>query len=69
MTELKTISIDGKDYSVENFTEQQKIFLAQIGDIDKKFYDFQFQCQQLSVAKDAFVNLLKQSLEENQTSE
>ena len=62
MTDLKTIQIDGTEYEVANFTDQQKNLLAQVTDINQKLGNLQFQADQLSVAKDAFVNLLKQAL-------
>ena len=62
MNELKTIQIDGTEYEVANFTDQQKALLAQVTDINQKLGNLQFQADQLVVAKDAFVNLLKQAL-------
>ena len=62
MSDLKTIQIDGTEYEVANFTDQQKALLAQVTDINQKLGNLQFQADQLSVAKDAFVNLLKQAL-------
>ena len=64
MNELKTIQIDGTEYEVANFTDQQKALLAQVTDINQKLGNLQFQADQLVVAKDAFVNLLKQALTE-----
>ena len=48
--------------SSDLFTDQQKNLLAQVTDINQKLGNLQFQADQLSVAKDAFVNLLKQAL-------
>ena len=62
MSDLKTIQIDGTEYEVANFTDQQKNLLAQVTDINQKLGNLQFQADQLSVAKDAFVQLLKNSL-------
>ena len=62
MNELKTIQIDGTEYEVANFTDQQKALLAQVTDINQKLGNLQFQADQLGVAREAFVNLLKQAL-------
>ena len=62
MNELKTIQIDGTEYEVANFTDQQKALLAQVTDINQKLGNLQFQADQLVVAKDAFVQILKNSL-------
>ena len=69
MSELKTISIDGTDYDVASLTDAQKNMLSQITDINQKLGNLQFQADQLSVAKDAFVQLLKQSLEQQKPAE
>lgn len=63
MSELNKISLDGKDYQVADLNDQQKGILSQITDIEQKLGNLQFQAHQLAVAKDAFVGLLKQSLE------
>ena len=62
MNELKTIQIDGTEYEVANFTDQQKALLAQVTDINQKLGNLQFQADQLAVAREAFVNLLKTAL-------
>ena len=63
MSELQKISIDGVDYNVADLTDQQKGILSHITDIEQKLGGLQFQASQLSVAKEAFVGMLKQSLE------
>lgn len=63
MSELKTITIDGVDHDFTTFTDQQKMFVAQINDLTRKMSELQFQADQLSVAKTGFVGMLKQSLE------
>lgn len=63
MNEFKTITIDGVDHDFTAFTDQQKLFVAQINNLTQKLEELQFQADQLSVAKTAFVGMLKQSLE------
>ena len=62
MNELKTISIDGVEHDFTAFTDQQKAFVAQINDLNSKLGGLQMQADQFSVARDAFVGMLKQSL-------
>ena len=62
MSELKTISIDGVEHDFASFTEQQKAFVAQINDLTQKLGQLQMQADQCSVAKDAFIQMLKASL-------
>lgn len=63
MNELKTISIDGVEYDFTSFTDQQKATVMQINDLNQKLATMQMQAEQLSVARDAFVGMLKSSLE------
>ena len=62
MSDLKTISIDGVEHDFAALTDQQKAFVAQINDLSQKLGQLQMQADQLSVAKDAFIQMLKASL-------
>lgn len=62
MSELTTISIDGVEHEYASFTDQQKVFVAQINDLSQKLGQLQMQADQCSVAKDAFIQMLKASL-------
>lgn len=64
MSELTTISIDGVEHEYASFTDQQKVFVAQINNLNQKLGELQFQADQMQVAREAFVGLLKQSLAE-----
>ena len=58
------ITVDDIEYFVEDFTDTQKTMLNHIQDLDRKLANAQFNLDQLSVGKDAFVNMLKSSLAE-----
>ena len=60
--EPQTVSIDGKEYSLDDFTQEQKVMLDHCLDLDRKIASCQFQFDQLRVGKDAFLKMLKQSL-------
>ena len=62
--QTKTISINGTDYTEDQLTDQQKVMINHIGDLDRKIGSTQFNLDQLQVGKDAFVNMLTRSLEE-----
>lgn len=62
MSDLKTISIDGVEHDFASMSDQQKVFIAQINDLNAKLGNFQMQLEQVAVARDAFVQMLKQSL-------
>ena len=65
MSEKKTqtIVIDDKEYTEDQLTDQQKVMINHIGDLDRKIRSAQFNLDQLQVGRDAFMNMLKQSLE------
>lgn len=62
--EPQIVSIDGKEYNLDEFTQEQKIMLDHCMDLDRKIASCQFQFDQLRVGKDAFLSMLKNSLEE-----
>lgn len=59
----QTVSIEGKEYRLDDFTQEQKIMLEHCMDLDRKIASCQFQFDQLRVGKDAFLKMLQQSLE------
>jgi hypothetical protein len=68
MTEKKpnVITIDDIEYTEDQLTDEQKVLINHIGDLDRKIRSTQFNLDQLTVGKDAFVNTLKDSLENTQ---
>ena len=60
----KTISINGTDYTEDQLTDQQKVMINHIADLDRKISSTQFNLDQLQVGKGAFMELLNRSLEE-----
>ena len=60
----KTITINGTDYTEDQLTDQQKVMINHISDLDRKMGSAQFNLDQLQVGKEAFVNMLTRSLEE-----
>lgn len=61
--EPQKVSIDGKEYDLESFTQEQRMLLDHCADLDRKLVSCQFQFDQLRVGKDAFLTLLKKSLD------
>ena len=64
MGEKQTVSIDDKEYTEDQLTDQQKVMINHIGDLDRKIRSAQFNLDQLQVGRDAFMNMLKTSLAE-----
>ena len=71
MGEKKTnpITIGGKEYVYEDLTQEQRVLFDHCIDLDRKISNTAFQLDQLNVGKQAFFNLLKQSIETPQTEE
>jgi hypothetical protein len=65
MGEKKTtpISIDGEDFVYEDMTQEQQLLVNHIADLNRKLESAQFNVQQLEVGKNAFIEILKKSLE------
>ena len=68
MTEKQTgvITINDKDYTEDQLTDQQKVIINHIGDLDRKIRNTQFSLDQLTVGKEAFVKMLTESLESDE---
>ena len=64
MAEKKTppIFIDDKEYNFDDMTDEQKVLVNHVADLDRKVASTQFNLDQLNVGKQAFVNMLKESL-------
>jgi hypothetical protein len=63
------ITINDKDYNFEDLTEQQQMMVNHIADLDRKIRSTQFNLDQLTVGKDAFVNMVTASLAETTETE
>ena len=56
------ISIDGVEHDLDAMDDQQKLLVNHCIDLDRKISNTAFQLDQLKVGKDAFLNMLKESL-------
>jgi uncharacterized protein YdeI (BOF family) len=61
--QTQTITIDDVEYTEDQLTDQQKVMINHIGDLDRKIRSTQFNLDQLNVGRSAFMNMLKTSLE------
>lgn len=57
------VTIDGVEYQFEDMTAEQQMLCNHCFDLDRKIASAQFNLDQLNVGKDAFIKLLKASLE------
>ena len=65
MAEKKTntITINGTDYTEDQLTDAQKVFVNHVTDLDRKIRSAQINMDQLNVGKQAFMQMLTASLE------
>tara|TARA_S200002703_G_scaffold123498_2_gene109466 strand:+ start:337 stop:558 length:222 start_codon:yes stop_codon:yes gene_type:complete len=61
--ENKTITVNDKSYNVEDLSEQEIVMLKHVADLDQKLMSARFSVDQLQVARDSFVGMLTNSLE------
>jgi hypothetical protein len=56
------VTIDNVDYTLEDLTPEQQQLFSHCVDLDRKIGSAQFSLDQLNVGKQAFFNMLKESL-------
>jgi len=61
--EKTPITINDKEYMVEDLTIEQQTMLNHIQDLDRKLANAHFNVDQLNVGRNAFVQLLADSVE------
>ena len=61
--QTKTVTINGTDYTEDQLTDQQKVMINHVADLDRKMGSAQFNLDQLAVGKQAFMDMLTKSLE------
>ena len=60
--EKPVLNLDDKEYIIEDMTDEQKMMVNHINDLQNKQNTNQFMADQLSVGKEAFINMLRTSL-------
>ena len=58
------VTIDGVEYDVDTFTDQQRALLDHVVDLERKVNSAKFNLDQLQVGRDTFFGMLKNSLAE-----
>ena len=67
--EKPVLNLDDKEYIIEDMTDEQKMMVNHINDLQNKQNTNQFMADQLSVGKEAFINMLRSSLEPEESEE
>jgi len=61
--EKTPITINDKEYNIEDMTEEQVTMLNHIQDLDRKLSSARFNLDQLTIGREAFINMLASSVE------
>jgi hypothetical protein len=56
------VTVNGKEYQFEDMTPEQQMLCNHCFDLDRKIASAQFNLDQLSVGKDAFIKMLEEAL-------
>ena len=62
--EKTPITVNNKEYIVEDMNDQQKLLLNHVNDLDRKLASARFNVDQLAVGRDAFIQRLAEALEQ-----
>jgi hypothetical protein len=65
--EKKVITIDDVEYTEDQLTDEAKACINHIGSLDQKIASSQFNLTQLQVGRQAFIDRLKEQLDNGQT--
>jgi hypothetical protein len=61
--EKTPVTINDKEYFVEDLTEEQQLIINHVNDLDRKINSARFNLDQLNVGRSAFVDMLTNSLD------
>ncbi len=67
--EPQKLNLFDKEYLLDDLTDEQKAMVNHIADLENKISGTAFNLDQLTVGKEAFINRLKESLEEESEEE
>ena len=65
-TKKTPIVIDDVEYQLEDMSKEQQMLVNHVMDLERKIASSQFNLDQLNVGKQAFISMLKQSLEKKE---
>lgn len=63
------ITINDQDYTEDQLTDEQKVLINHIADLDRKIGSTQFNLDQLQVGRGAFMQMLTNSLAAKEADE
>ena len=62
--EKTPITVNEKEYYVEDFNDQQRVLLNHVNDLDRKLSSARFNVDQLAVGRERFIELLDEALQQ-----
>ena len=62
----QTVTINDKEYSVDDLSQEQVAMVNHVQDLDRKISSAQFNLDQLNVGRNAFMNMLTNSLKDEE---
>jgi len=63
------LNIDGAEYSADELNDDQKLMVQHVSDLNRKIDGATFNVQQLQFGRQAFIDALKASLDEESSEE
>ena len=60
--EKTAITVNNEEFFIEDMTDEQKTMINHIQDLTRKIESSQFNLEQMTFGKNAFINALSQSL-------
>tara|TARA_R110000737_G_C14326437_1_gene440623 strand:+ start:108 stop:329 length:222 start_codon:yes stop_codon:yes gene_type:complete len=58
-----TMTMNDKEYDISGMSDQQKVLLSHVTDLDRKIKSVSFNLDQLRIGRETFVNMLSNALE------
>ena len=58
-----TMTLNGTEWDIENMSDQQKVLLSHVTDLDRKIKSVSFNLDQLRIGRETFINMLSNALE------
>ena len=65
----QTVTINDEDYNLSDLTQEQITLVNHVADLERKIGSSQFNLDQLNVGRNAFMNLLTESLNTDEEEE
>jgi prefoldin subunit 5 len=65
MADKDMITVDDKEYTVEELEQEQQVYVAQLRNINAKMSNLRMDMDQLQAAHETFVKLLTTSLQKD----